>query len=225
MCSALIKTARIRITKITVGGGFYLHSRYIRRLTEESAGIISPTDGIPRTKFCALHRICFDRRRGPHPSLSMAAPKPGDDLIETMTEQSRDLLKISQSLTDCCVLTADGFEFKLHKMVLTQQSVVLGCASSHTTNAPHRQAGRWRLRISIATHLNASSDRYALIGLCCTVSYAVNHASYSQCRVRILPGACCMNIYVHYHKLRCHASANWQQRASTYFAENVDMQL
>ena len=110
MCSALIKTSRIRITKITVGGASNLHSRYIRRLTEESARSISPTDGIPRTKFCALHWMCFD---GGDPDRSMA-PKPGNDLIETMSEQSRNLLKRTQSLTDCCVLTADGFEFKLH---------------------------------------------------------------------------------------------------------------
>ena len=109
-------------------------------------------------------------------------------------------------------------------MILTQQSVVLGCTSSQRMHLTGKLADAWRLYIyiSIATHLNASSDRYALAGLCCTVRNTVIQASYSQCWC-----ASCLLLYVHVHyvlQVDMH-QANWQQRASTYFAENVDMQL
>jgi hypothetical protein len=48
------------------------------------------------------------------------------DLIAGMSEDSRNLLERTQILADCKVRAADGFEFELHKMTLTQESVVLG---------------------------------------------------------------------------------------------------
>ncbi len=55
-----------------------------------------------------------------------AVPKSAEDLSAGMSEDSRILLRQTQNLTDCKVCASDGFEFQLHKMTLTQESVVLG---------------------------------------------------------------------------------------------------
>ena len=55
-----------------------------------------------------------------------ANPKSVDDLIAGMSEDSHSLLERADSLVDCRVLTSDNFGFKLHKMTLTQESVVIG---------------------------------------------------------------------------------------------------
>ena len=56
------------------------------------------------------------------------ASKSTDALIAAMSEDSRDLLQRGQHLADCQVVTSDQHVFNLHKMILTQESMVLGCA-------------------------------------------------------------------------------------------------
>lgn len=51
-----------------------------------------------------------------------------DGLIAGMSEASQKMLKRMKHLSDCTVQTSDGFEFRLHKAKLTEESVVLGCA-------------------------------------------------------------------------------------------------
>ena len=63
----------------------------------------------------------YERRK-----MRNAEPKSAKDLIAGMSRDSRTLLERAQNLADCKVRTADGFEFELHKMTLTQESVVLG---------------------------------------------------------------------------------------------------
>ncbi len=53
--------------------------------------------------------------------------KSADNLIAGMSDDTRDLLERARSWADCKVRTIDDFEFKLHKAILTQESVVLGC--------------------------------------------------------------------------------------------------
>lgn len=55
-----------------------------------------------------------------------AERKSAEDLIAGMSEHSRIMLERTRDLADCKVRTADGFEFNLHKMTLTQESLVLG---------------------------------------------------------------------------------------------------
>ena len=51
-----------------------------------------------------------------------------DNPTATLNEHSRDVLERLEHLADCTVHTSDGSEFRLHKALLAEQSVVLGCA-------------------------------------------------------------------------------------------------
>lgn len=55
--------------------------------------------------------------------LGNPVPKSVENLVAGMSEDSRSLLERTHSLVDCKVRAADGVEFELHKMTLTQDGV------------------------------------------------------------------------------------------------------
>lgn len=55
-----------------------------------------------------------------------ADAKSAGELIAGMSNNGRSMLARMQIWADFKVSTADGFEFKLHKSTLTQESEVLG---------------------------------------------------------------------------------------------------
>ena len=96
---------------------------------------------------------------------SMAPPESWGlqlgDCIAGMSEDSRGLLTRTQHLADCTIRTSDGLDFRLHKMKLTEESMVLGCATMAALQFPvdglwpDRMADRYRRSLFRAVSCSA----------------------------------------------------------------------